>query len=258
MRYRVRTGTSPPPTHPGNSRKTTALFSASRLAAPAAFAPGKSLTLGRKALELAAPAVLSGLGLTVSPEIQRPRPEGRCAMNLADEIAALARQTVPELRQRYAALFGEATFARHKTWLVKRIAWRLQAVAEGELSERARQRALQLANDADLRLSPPMPAATCTDQTVAAPATTAEPAATADGVSVPPQLSPGYADVRLPAPGAILTRLYKGRRLEVTVLARGFAHDGIVYRSLSAVAKAITGSHCNAFLFFRLAGKEAP
>src|SRR5262249_53595992 len=78
-------------------------------------------------------------------------------MNLADEIAALGRQTVPELRQRYAALFGEATTAKHKAWLVKRIAWRLQAVGEGELSERARQRALQLANDADLRLSPPKP-----------------------------------------------------------------------------------------------------
>src|SRR5262245_62332831 len=228
MRYRVRTGTSPPPTHPGNSRKTTALFSASRLAAPAAFAPGKSLTLGRKALELAAPAVLSGLGLTVSPEIQRPRPEGRCAMNLADEIAALARQTVPELRQRYAALFGEGTLAKHKTWLVKRIAWRLQAVAEGELSERARQRALQLANDADLRLAPPKRTAPLPEHTVAQPAETEESAATpaSDGMPAPPQPGPRYEDARLPAAGAILTRLYKGRRLEVTVLARGFAHDG--------------------------------
>ena len=41
------------------------------------------------------------------------------------------------------------------------------------------------------------------------------------------------------------------------MLARGFAHDGIVYRSLSAVAKAITGSHVNGFLFFGLVGKEA-
>ena len=174
-------------------------------------------------------------------------------MNLADEIAALARRTVPELRERYAALFGEATTAKHKTWLVKRIAWRLQAVADGELSERARQRALQLANDADLRLSPPKPAATPAEQTAAASPETGEPIATPEGVTGPPR----YADARLPAPGAILTRLYKGRRLEVTVLARGFAHDGIVYRSLSAVAKAITGSHVNGFLFFGLAGKEA-
>lgn len=181
-------------------------------------------------------------------------------MNLADEIAALARHTVPELRERYAALFGEGTVAKHKTWLIKRMAWRLQAVAEGELSERARQRALQLANDADLRLSPPKPAATPAEQAaVAGPSTTEEPAATPapDGMPAPLQLAPRYADARLPAPGAILTRLYKGRRLEVTVLDRGFAHDGIVYRSLSAVAKAITGSHCNGYLFFRLAGKEA-
>jgi hypothetical protein len=176
-------------------------------------------------------------------------------MNLADEIAALARRTVPELRERYAALFGEATVAKHKTWLVKRIAWRLQAVAEGELSERARQRALQLANDADLRLSPPKPTPMPAEQAGAELPGTGEPAATPtrEGVPAPPR----YADARLPAPGGILTRHYKGRHLEVTVLARGFAHGGIVYRSLSAVAKAITGSHCNGYLFFRLAGKEA-
>jgi len=176
-------------------------------------------------------------------------------MNLADEIAALARRTVPELRERYAALFGEATIGKHKIWLVKRIAWRLQAVAEGELSERARQRALQLANDADLRLSPPKPTSTGAEQTDANPSATEEPAATPTPDGVP--TVPRYADVRLPAPGGTLARVYKGRHLEVTVLDRGFAHDGIVYRSLSAVAKAITGSHCNGYLFFRLAGKEA-
>jgi hypothetical protein len=39
------------------------------------------------------------------------------------------------------------------------------------------------------------------------------------------------------------------------VLPDGFAYDGQVYRSLSAVAKAITGSHCSGYLFFRLAEK---
>src|SRR5262249_45478328 len=51
-------------------------------------------------------------------------------------------------------------------------------------------------------------------------------------------------------------RPMQGRRVEVTVLDRGFAHDGTVYRSLSAVAKAITGSHCNGYLFFRLARRR--
>ena len=50
----------------------------------------------------------------------------------------------------------------------------------------------------------------------------------------------------------MLTRPYKGRTLQVQVLAQGFEFEGQVYRSLSAVAKAVTGSHCNGFLFFRL------
>ena len=58
-------------------------------------------------------------------------------------------------------------------------------------------------------------------------------------------------DPRLPPPGTILTRPYKGQLLQVQVLTEGFAYAGRVYASLSAVAKAITGSHTNGFLFFR-------
>ena len=58
-------------------------------------------------------------------------------------------------------------------------------------------------------------------------------------------------------PGTILTRDYKGQTLQVEVLAEGFAYAGQVYKSLSAVARAITGAHCNGFHFFRsaLAGR---
>lgn len=76
-------------------------------------------------------------------------------LNVGKEVAALQRMTVRELRIRYAAVFGESTRAGNKAWLIKRIAWRLQSQAEGGLSERARQRAAELANDADVRLSPP-------------------------------------------------------------------------------------------------------
>ena len=71
------------------------------------------------------------------------------------EIAALQRLTVHQLRARYAAVYGEGTAAANRAWLVKRIAYRLQVLAEGDLSERARRRAAELANDADLRLNPP-------------------------------------------------------------------------------------------------------
>jgi hypothetical protein len=152
-------------------------------------------------------------------------------LNILNEVAALQRLTIGQLRQRFAELFGEATPASNRTWLVKRIAWRLQALAEGDLSQRARQRAAELARDADLRLTPPRSKSTTV---------TPEP------VSVPASV-----DHRLPPPGTILTRPYKGQQLHVQVLTDGYAYAGTVYPSLSAVAKAITGSHCNGFHFFR-------
>ena len=73
--------------------------------------------------------------------------------DLTTEIAALPRLRVSALRARFTAVFGEPTPSHNKVWLVKRIAWRLQALAEGDLSERARRRAAELVQEADLRLS---------------------------------------------------------------------------------------------------------
>jgi hypothetical protein len=76
-------------------------------------------------------------------------------LNILNEVAALQRLSIAQLRQRFAELFGEATAAGNRTWLVKRLIWRMQALAEGDLSEHARLRAEELARDADLRLNPP-------------------------------------------------------------------------------------------------------
>jgi Protein of unknown function (DUF2924) len=43
----------------------------------------------------------------------------------------------------------------------------------------------------------------------------------------------------------------------VKILDEGFEFEGERYKSLSAVAQAITGSHCNGYFFFRLGQKEA-
>jgi hypothetical protein len=160
------------------------------------------------------------------------------SINVGKEVAALQRMTVKELLARYGEVFGEPTLAQNRAWLVKRIAWRLQALAEGDLSERARQRAAELARDADLRMSPPREAA------VAATAPATERTAT--------KAVRFQQDDRLPPPGTIITRKYKGQVLQVQVLAEGFEYEGEVYGSLSAVAKAVTGSHCNGYLFFRI------
>jgi hypothetical protein len=83
-------------------------------------------------------------------------------LNIVNEVAALERLSVGRLRQHFAELCGETTKAGNRTRLVKRITWRLQALAEGDLSERARRRAAELARDADLRLNPPQSKTTAT------------------------------------------------------------------------------------------------
>jgi hypothetical protein len=161
------------------------------------------------------------------------------AIDIATTVAALRQMTVGQLQTRYAEVFGERTLVRHKTWLTKRIAWRLQALAEGDLSERARRRAVELANDADVRMTPPKSSGPAPDT------------ARTDLLA----RSPFSSKSPLLAPGTLLTRPYKGRTLQVKVVAQGFLYDSAIYPSLSAVAKAITGSHCNGHLFFRLRRK---
>jgi len=155
-------------------------------------------------------------------------------MNVGKEFARLRRMTVAQLREKYAEVTGEETRSRHKDYLIRRIAWRLQANAEGDLSERARRRAMELAADSDVRLT--------------APRNKAVPAAGRMKVATL-HIS---QDDRLPMPGAVLTRRYKGRTIEVRVLPDGFEYEGEVYKSLSAVARAVTGTHWNGYHFFQL------
>ncbi len=161
-------------------------------------------------------------------------------MNIAKEIDALEQMTVGQLHDRYAEVFGEPVRSRHRQYLIRRIAWRLQANAEGGLSERALRRAEELADNADVRLTPPRQAS---------------PANQGRHVGSSVVCVPVSADPRLPPLGSQITRAYKGRTIAVTVLADGFEYLGERYRSLSAVAKAITGSHMNGFRFFKLEGK---
>lgn len=155
--------------------------------------------------------------------------------SIAKEIAALNRMTVGNLKAKHADVFGEPGRSGNRDWLRKRIAWRLQANALGGLSERARQRAEELANDADLRTTAPK-----VKQAETEPTLTTEIAVSFDG------------DARLPLVGANIRRVYKGREILVRVLPKGFEYEGTVYRTLSAVATAVTGTHWNGYHFFNL------
>jgi len=157
------------------------------------------------------------------------------ALNITKEVAAMQRMTPKELQEKYAEVFGEQPRSRNKQWLVKRIAWRMQANEEGDLSERARRRAMELANDADVRVTAPR--------------------RSKPGESEPAKTARLRTDRRVPMPGAIITREYKGETVQVTVLPRGFEYEGEVYKSLSAVAKVVTGTHWNGYHFFGLRQK---
>jgi hypothetical protein len=171
------------------------------------------------------------------------KPPTGTTSKIAERLAALDRMTVSELRLEYAEVFGEETKSSNRQWLFRRIAWQVQLIAEGvfarEAIERARALAKEIARDTDLRTRPPKSPR---------PAAQEEPTIT--------MRVPTRRDDRVPPPGAVLVRRFKGHDYRVTVMPVGFEYDGGHYRSLSAVAHAITGSHWNGMFFFGLANRR--
>jgi hypothetical protein len=163
---------------------------------------------------------------------------GESTMNAAtaSEIARLETMTITKVVERFESLVGEKCRSRNKRYLIRRIAWRLQANAEGDLSERVKARAAELALDSEVR--------------VTAPRETIQPRLVTSDVQSRPAL-----DQRLPPPGSMLHRDYKGRQIRVLIVNNGFEYEGQLYKSLTAVANAITGSHVNGFQFFRLGNR---
>jgi hypothetical protein len=151
---------------------------------------------------------------------------------LSNNIDELQQLSIEQLRRRYRELFEEDHPTTHRNVLVRRIAWRLQSLAHGGLSDRARQRASELARDADLR--------------VLIPRALKQTAARASAHQA-------RRDPRLPEARTVIRREYAGRSVEVVVIEDGFEYDGIHYDSLSAIATKVTGTRWNGFLFFGLA-----
>jgi hypothetical protein len=150
--------------------------------------------------------------------------------SIVAQIRELKDMSTGELREKYAALFGEEPRCSNRDWLWKRIAYRIQEMSEGTLSERARRRARELADEAHLRVRVPAPKQAQAERQ--APA--AKP----------------RRDRRLPGPGTVLVRDFDGKRHEVTILDGGFLYSGKIYRPLSAVARDITGTQWNGYRFF--------
>jgi len=146
-----------------------------------------------------------------------------------DEIIALKNASAEELLKRYKELYGEDATGTHKTYLWRKIAYKLQEQEHGGLSAKTKDKLNALIEEFDpinnkaLRPDKPM---------------------------VNQQTS--VKDKRLPIPGTMITKEYKGTNYQVKMLEKGFEYNAKIYKTLSAIAKEISGAHWNGYLFFNL------
>ena len=148
------------------------------------------------------------------------------------QLAELNAMTSAQLSERYRELYGKPARSNNKGWLRKKVAWRIQELAHGGLSDRAQQRIRELGELMPLR----WPSDGTRRRRGADAAAPTEP----------------QRDERLPPVGSELVRSFNGEEHRVTVLADGFRYGTTSYRSLSQVARAITGTNWNGYLFFGL------
>jgi len=151
------------------------------------------------------------------------------------DLERLARMRPAELQRLHLRLFGSRVRSGNSELARRRIAWHIQAEAEGGVPESALARALAIAKEASLRLR-----------------------LRRGGVDAAPNNATvteiiSDHDSRLPMPGSVIVKEHRGNTIIVHVLDEGFEYDGRRFASLSAIAKDITGTRWNGFVFFGLA-----
>lgn len=151
-----------------------------------------------------------------------------------------------ELRVAYLKLFEERPHSHRHEWLRNRIAWGFQAKLETGMSQRFIQYGLQNADLSELRTHPP--------RSTAGGPEAGDEISTGESQSVAEKV-PGR-DPRIPPPGTVLSRDYKGTRIAVKVLAHGFEWNGTVYSSFTKAVKTATGASYSPYVFFKLGAKS--
>ncbi len=138
------------------------------------------------------------------------------------QLAALRQMTVIELKAKWEAIFGTPAPNNSRSYLELRLGYRIQELTRGGLSRETRRTLDLLADEVE--------------GTVGRKAI--------------------IADSRNPVIGTRLVREWGGVEHTVTVMKDGFDWQGRKFKSLSAVARAITGTQWNGYRFFGL--REAP
>ena len=174
----------------------------------------------------------------------RSRAEMRRLDDMPSQLAALETMNVPALAEKYRELYGEPTRSRNRAYLKKRLAWRIEANFQGDLSQGAIARIQQLGDQLperwQMRLGQP-----ASEPAAASDAATKLDAALSIATTEP-------RDPRVPPVGTVVRRVFDGKTHEVTVCVEGFEYEGRKYKTLSAIANQIAGSRWNGFLFFGL------
>ena len=142
-----------------------------------------------------------------------------------DEARQGARGEGEEVDDAARDVFGGEAPGYSREQLVRRLAYRVQELAQGGVSQatRATLRAIAERDGAGGHVAP---------------------------------LARRNANAGGPAPGTRLVREWHGKRHEVVVVSGGFDYQGKIFKSLSGVAKAITGQHWNGPLFFGIRSRR--
>jgi hypothetical protein len=136
---------------------------------------------------------------------------------LVAEIAGLSKLSIDELRERWNTMYGRAPSGEiGRSFLTRAIAYRLQEQAYGGLKSSTRRLLVRVAEGTTTGNSPKKP------------------------------------QVRIAQSGTILIREWQGNAHRVTMLDDGVSFNGKRYRSLSEVAREITGSRWSGPRFFGL------
>jgi len=149
------------------------------------------------------------------------------------QIMELKAKSLAELKVKYEELFpGKQAPSNNKVFLWRKIAYRLQELEYGRISAETQSKIQQLIQQYD-----PINNKTLRPDRIA---------------ENQPKKSDLSRDKRLPIPGTVITKEYKGITLQVKVLEAGFEYNNKTYKSLTAIAKEVTGAHWNGYLFFNL------
>jgi hypothetical protein len=154
--------------------------------------------------------------------------------NITDQITSLKDQTLETLQSRYKEVFAtDKILSTNKVFLWRRIAYRLQEQEYGELPQEVKDRIESLIQQYDPVNNKAL-----------------RPTVTSAGKEV--VALPSMRDKRLPIPGTVIHKRYKGQDIQVRVMEKGFEYNKKYYKTLSAISEEITGAHWNGYSFFNL------